>query len=303
MLGAIIGDIVGSPYEVVNVYKRSDVKPFKTTFFHGKCRFTDDTALTLAVARALISNTQEKNMEVLEQRVAEQLKAYYEYYSLGRFGPIGSLYGGGFIRWTQGDITKRREAGTNGATMRITPVGWLYATMEETLDVAKATVVRTHNTEEAVKASQAVAAIIFLARHGKDKKYIQGFVEGKFGYQIGDLRKEIKCIREDNKDYRNKNRLNGKLINCGAKSTAIAAITAFLIADSFEDCIRTAISLGGDSDTIACIAGGMAEVYFGIPEEWKNRAVSVLKEEGCREEDLEMIMEFQEKYAAKLHTV
>lgn len=300
MLGAIIGDIIGSPYEFVNVYKRRDVKPFKTTLFHGKCRFTDDTALTLAVARALVMDTEERNLEVLEQRVAENLKEYYERYSLGRFGPIGSLYGKGFIRWTKGDISKRREASTNGATMRITSVGWFYPTMEETLEVAKATVVCTHNTEEAVKASQAVAAIIFLARQGHDKKYMQGFVEEKFGYKFYVAGKEIDKIRTRNQEYRNKNRFNGKLINSAAKVTAIDAITAFLISNSFEDCIRTAISMGGDSDTIACISGGMAEAFYGIPEDWKNKAIAVLKEEGCKEDDLEMILDFNEKYVSRM---
>lgn len=300
MLGAIIGDIVGSPYEIINVYKRRDVEPFKTTL-HGKCRFTDDSALTLAVARALISNIGETDMAILEQKVAEQLQEYYYRYPLKRYAGIGSSYGKGFRKWVHEDIEKSREAKTNGATMRVAPVGWLYSTMQETLRVAEATVVRTHNSKESIASAQAVAAVIFLARHTKDKEFIKKFVEEKFGYKLITTKKEIEDIRKRSKQHRNKNRLNGNMIDCDAYRSAVHAITAFLKGESFEDCIRLAISLGGDSDTIASMAGAMAEAYYGVPVEWKHRAMTILKKEGCYEEDITLISDFRKKYVAKLN--
>jgi len=300
MLGAIIGDIVGSPYEIVNVYKRSDIEPFKTTL-HGKCRFTDDSALTLAVARALVSNMGETDMAILEQKVAEELQEYYYRYPLKRYAGLGSSYGAGFRKWAQGDITKSREAKSNGAAMRVAPVGWLYLTMKETLQVAEATVVRTHNSKESIASAQSVAAVIFLARHTKDKEFIKAFIEEKFGYKLITTKKEIENIRKRSKQHRNKNRLNGNMIDCDAKRSAVHAITAFLKGENFEDCIRLAISLGGDSDTIASMAGAMAEAYYGIPVEWKHRAMAILKKEGCQEDDIALIYDFRKKYVTKMN--
>lgn len=296
MLGAIIGDVVGSPYEFLNIHSKREIKPFEDTV-RGKCRFTDDSVLCMAVARALIQSQGEQDDTALGDAVATKLQEYSRIYP-------GKRYGGGFLKWAeQGDIRAVRKAKSNGGAMRATPIGWLYSSLPETLRVAKIATERTHNSREAIESAQMIAASVFLARRVKDKEVIRGYGEQKFGYTILRGRSGYEQLREESRRYR-KERFRKlelkRLVNCGAKQSVEAALFAFLNTGDYEDCIRTAIAVGGDSDTIACMAGGIAEAFYGgVPVEWKYKAGGILAEWGCRPEDLDMVMNFG-RYAAPI---
>lgn len=229
--------------------------------------------------------------------VATKLQEYSRIYP-------GKRYGGGFLKWAeQGDIRAVRKAKSNGGAMRATPIGWLYSSLPETLRVAKIATERTHNSREAIESAQMIAASVFLARRVKDKEVIRGYGEQKFGYTILRGRSGYEQLREESRRYR-KERLRKlelkHLVNCGAKQSVEAALFAFLNTEDYEDCIRTAIAVGGDSDTIACMAGGIAEAFYGgVPVEWKYKAGGILAEWGCRPEDLDMVMNFG-RYAAPI---
>lgn len=305
MLGAIIGDIVGSPYEFFNVYRRSEVKPFERTI-HGSCRFTDDTVMTLAVARALVNNLNETDA-IIEEEVARSLQTYYLKYPLKKkiFNVETNMdpYGKGFKRWVVGDVSQYREAKTNGAAMRVTSIGWLYNDLERALQVTELTVKRSHNSKEAIASAQAIVMAVLLARQKLDKTVIAKHLELKFGYIFpinkDELKFEVGKIRSENKKHRKialfKERYN--FIDCDSHSTARNAIYAFLISENFEDCIKTAISFGGDSDTIACMAGAIAEAYYGIPAEWERNAMNIL-EESCKSDDIVFINDFHKRFCA-----
>lgn len=303
MLGAIIGDIVGSPYEFFNVYKRSDVKPFQKTI-HGSCRFTDDTVMTLAVARALIENLDEAD-EIIEEKVAKNLQKYYEKYPLKKkilkIETKIDPYGEGFKKWVKGDVSQYRTAKTNGAAMRIASVGWIYSDLERALKVAELTVKRSHNSKESVLSAQAIVMAMYLARQKMDKEIIAKQLELRFGYQfpIGEdeLKIEVEKIRTENRNHRRKALLKERynFIDCGSQKTTQNAIYAFLISEDFKDCIKTAISFGGDSDTIACMAGAIAEAYYEIPQEWKRKAMNIL-EKDCKSDDIVFLYDFIERF-------
>ena len=278
MLGAIIGDIAGSPYEFNNVYKRSSVKLLENSFLR-RVRFTDDSVLSLAIGKALTENLHETDLNRLKQKVAQKLKEYYRKYPLKgtvfRGIPMDP-YGGGFKKWAESDSYEDRKATTNGAAMRAATIGWLYDDIQKTMQVAEITAQPTHDSKQAIQATQAVAITIFLARNRKSKLEIKNFLEWKFSYQLGnkiddtmEIHKRVSDIRNQSKKYRQKALIERKFsyfIDCDAKRTVENAIYAFLISKDFDDCIKTAISFGGDSDTIACIAGGIAEAYYGIPK-------------------------------------
>lgn len=308
MIGAIIGDIAGSPYEFNNVYKRSAVKFLENSSFR-RFRFTDDSVLTIAVAKALTENLDETDDLCLKRKVAEKLKEYYRKYPLKGTvfkGTSKDPYGEGFKKWAESDMYEDRSAYTNGAAMRAASIGWLYDDLDKTMQVAEITARPTHNSLNAIEATQAVACTIFLARHKKSKLEIKEFLETKFEYQLGgriedtvDIHKMVSKIRTHSKRHRKKVILEGKFswfIDCDAKRTVENAIYAFLISKNFDDCIRTAISFGGDSDTIACIAGSIAEAYYGVPKSWRNTMFKVLHENGCKDDDIVFLQEFCRKY-------
>lgn len=300
MLGAIIGDIVGSVYEYANVYRRSEVIPFKISL-RGVPKFTDDSVLTMAVASALTKQQNLCSEEALRQEVAKELIAYYKKYPLKRAMGNNS-YGSGFVKWAEtGDINCKGTSWANGAAMRVAPVGWMYSTIEETIRVAEITAISTHNHEKAINAAQAIAAAIYLARHTKNKDTIKTFIEKRFGYRLSNRVSDVSRYKKESREYRRKNLLKGNLIDCDSETSIEKAFLSFFIADSFEDCIKTAISLGGDSDTIACMAGAIAEAYYGIPISWKKEAFLILEHQGCKEEDLKLISEFRKKYAAQFN--
>jgi len=239
MIGAIIGDTVGSVYEFNNT------KQYDFPFLQGRSKYTDDTVLTVAVARWLMSgvltdNNLEKNLVELTRKYRNPCGGYGERYS------IWALY--------IPDVQRHPyNSWGNGSAMRVSAVGWMYDTLEETESVAAQSAAITHNHPEGIKGAQATAAVIWLARHGKTKEEIRNYVESRFGYDLSSTWEEY-------------HRTYGWDVSC--QGTVPPAIVCFLESADFVDAIRKAVSIGGDSDTLACITGGMAEAYYKeIPDE------------------------------------
>lgn len=248
MLGAIIGDMVGSVYEFDNT-KRTDFP-----FFSERSTFTDDSIMTVAVAEWLLADNTHSH-EVLENVMVK----YAEEYPF----PMGG-YGGGFAQWLfrpeslvdykTGELADKRvpyNSWGNGSAMRVSAVGWMFDTLEETERVAEISASITHDHPEGIKGAQATAVAIFLARTGWTKKDIRDVIESRYGYDLSLHTEEIR------KTY-------GWEESC--QGTVPPAIRAFLDSTDYESAIRIAVSLGGDSDTLACITGGIAEAFYGVPQ-------------------------------------
>ncbi|GHV05323.1 hypothetical protein FACS189485_12110 [Spirochaetia bacterium] len=229
IIGAISGDIIGSVYEWHNV-KTTDF-----TLFSNHSRFTDDSVLTFATMDCLLNN-----------------KGYAEtYHKYGNDYPHAG-YGGRFKGWLHSDGLKPFNSWGNGSAMRVSPVGWAFNTLDEVLQQAKASAEVTHNHPEGIKGAQTVASAIFMARNNKTKDEIKKYIAETFGY---DLDRTIDQIRPE---YR---------FDVSCQGSVPEAIIAFLESTDYESAIRLAISLGGDSDTIACITGGIAEAFYkNVPE-------------------------------------
>lgn len=250
MLGAIIGDIVGSIYEFDNIYRMD------FPFFSERSTYTDDSIMTVAVAEWLI-NDDTHSHDTLEEIMVRYAKEYPN--------PMGG-YGGGFAQWLfrpeglwdykTGKLAGKRvpyNSWGNGAAMRVSAVGWMFPTLEKTEEVAAISASITHDHPEGIKGAQATAAAIFLARTGKSKEEIKEYIEIRFGYNLGTHTDQIRKVY-------------GWEDSC--QGTVPPAIRAFLDSTDYESAIRIAVSLGGDSDTLACITGGIAEAYYKfIPEE------------------------------------
>lgn len=247
MLGAIFGDIVGSVYEFYNTHDYGFV------LLCMYSRPTDDSCMTLAVAKALMDSWG-KDDDAIRTCVVKEMQ------DIGRRYPRAG-YGGMFRRWLREKNPQPYNSFGNGSGMKVSPVGWLYQTLEETLHAAKLTAEVTHNHPEGIKGAQAIAAAIFLARAGADKKQIKKYIEDNFGY---DLDRTLAEIRPTYQFY------------AICQRSVPEAIIAFLEGEDYEDTIRKAISLGGDSDTIACMAGGIAEAFFGMPDNYKVEALKRL---------------------------
>ena len=241
VFGAAFGDVVGSPYEFDRGNKSKEFE-----MFNPRCRFTDDTVMTVAVAEALLDAAKEAPAEEISTKAEEAMHRW------GRKYP-NSGYGARFIQWLAIDNPGPYNSFGNGSAMRVSAAGWLYDTIERTREVAKATAVVSHNHPEGIKGAEAAASVIFLSRTGKDKDYIKKYVEDEFEYDLSRTCDEIRP------DYYH-------VESC--QETVPEAITAFLEGNSFEDVVRTAVSLGGDCDTLTDIAAAMAEAYYGMPEEY-----------------------------------
>ncbi len=239
MLGAIAGDIIGSVYEWHNI------KTKEFPLFSDRCHFTDDTVLTVALADTILTGTP----------YVDNLKTYCRQYP-------GRGYGSTFYEWAMGQTTKPYNSYGNGAAMRISPVGYAYNDLQTVLDKAVEFTAVTHNHPEGVKGGQATAAAIFLARTGKSKDQIRAYIETTFQY---DLSKHTDEIRPS---YR---------FDVSSQGTVPQAIRAFIDSTDFEDAIRTAVSLGGDTDTLTCITGGIAEAFYGgVPEHIELQVYAIL---------------------------
>ncbi len=237
MIGAILGDMIGAPYE----FDRGD-KTKEFPLFSRLSEFTDDTVMTVAVASALMDTLGKSDGEIRAALVAAMQKWGRRYPDAG--------YGGMFYGWLHARDPKPYGSFGNGSAMRVSSAGWLFDTLEETERVAGLTAEVTHNHPEGIKGAAATAGVIFLARTGHSKEEIREYVTGRFGYDLSRTCDEIRPA------YRH-------VESC--QQTVPEAITAFLEGNDFEDVIRTAVSLGGDCDTLTCIAGGMAEAFYGVP--------------------------------------
>ena len=251
MLGAILGDIVGSPFEFDhNNYKHKDF-----ALLSEKSHFTDDTVMTVAVARGLIAGQGDA------QKTLAEVQHEMQYW--GRKYPDAG-YGGMFGQWLRAEHPQPYGSFGNGSAMRVAAAGWLFDTLDKTLEMAKVTAEVTHNHPEGIKGAQAMAAAIFLARTGHSKPEIRQYVEQTFGYDLSRTCDEIRPYYHH-------------VETC--QQTVPEAIIAFLESNSFEDALRNAVSLGGDSDTLACITGGIAEAFYGMPPELRQETLKRLPEE------------------------
>lgn len=241
MIGAIVGDIVGSVYEWDNI------KTKEFPLFRPDCFFTDDTIMTMAIAEGLMNGGS-------PQDFVAAMKKY------GRLYPDAG-YGGRFGRWIVSDDNEPYNSWGNGSAMRVSPVGWAFDSLSEVEKYAGISAAVTHNHPEGIKGAKATAASIFLARKGKSKGEIKTYVENTFSY---DLDRTLDEIRPD---YQ---------FNESCQEAVPEAIIAFLESVDFEDAIRNAISLGGDSDTLAAITGSIAEAAYGVPEDIKGQALGIL---------------------------
>ncbi len=242
MIGAIAGDIIGSMFE------GAPIKTKNFPLFHPQCRFTDDSVLTLAIAKA-----------ILEQKGYSKSVR-----QLGRRYPHAG-YGGNFNNWLFSKEPKPYNSWGNGSAMRVSPVGFAFETIEEVLSEAENTAIISHSHPEGIKGAQATALSIYLARKTKDKKRIKKEISFRFGYNLERTLAEIRPAY-------------GFDISC--QGTVPEAIISFLESTSYEDAVRNAVSLGGDSDTLACITGGIAEAYFGeVPAVIVEKAKSYLPED------------------------
>lgn len=242
MLGAIIGDVIGSAFEWNNV----KTKDFP--LFSYSTDFTDDTVMTIATADKILN----------KKSYTEVFKHY------GRAYPDAG-YGVRFSRWLIGEDNEPYYSFGNGSAMRVSPVGFAFNSLDEVLKEAKHSAEVTHNHPEGIKGAQAAASAIFLARTGSSKESIKYFIESSFGYGLS------RTIEEIRPEYK---------FNESCQGSVPEAIIAFLESENFEDAIRTAISLGGDSDTIACITGGIAQAYYKkIPADIINKVFEYLPEE------------------------
>jgi len=249
MLGAIIGDIIGSPYE----FGSDKTKDF--LLFAPESRPTDDSIITIAVgcACAEASLGDEENFKQI-------LSEYIREIGL-RYPDAG--YGGRFYQWMIMDEAEPYGGYTNGSAMRVSPTAWAADTLPEVEELAKWSAEITHDHPEGIKGAQAVAAAIFLARTGSDKDEIREYIEANY-YDLNFITDEIR------ESYSHDMTCEGSVPQ---------AIVAFLDSEDFEDAVRNAVSLGGDGDTLACIAGAIAEAYYGIPEEIEEQVFEYLDED------------------------
>ena len=247
MLGAIIGDIVGSIYEFHN-HRSKDFPLFTKRNF-----FTDDSVMTLSIAKALIMAKDDySDLSELTVKYMQEIGGNYPYCG----------YGGHFFHWIFSDDPKPYGSYGNGAAMRVSACGDIAKSIDEAKLLSKKVTEVTHNHYEGLKGAEATAVCIYLARHGYKKEDIRKYVNDnyyKLDFKLDDIRLT----------YR---------FNETCQGTVPQAIEAFLESTSFEDAIRNAISIGGDSDTLAAITGGIAEAYYGIPDDIKEQALSYLDE-------------------------
>ena len=241
MIGAIIGDVIGSRFEFHNHLS----KEFE--FLASGCEYTDDTVMTCAVAQGLM-DSKEDFSDLSETTVAAMQH-------IGRQFPYCG-YGARFVNWMFTDNPQPYNSCGNGSAMRVAAAGWLFDDLDTTRKVARWTSEVTHNHPEGVKGAEATASAIFMARNGSSKEEIKDYIISEFDYDLSRTCDEIRP------NYYH-------VESC--QETVPEAIAAFMEGNDFEDVIRTAVSLGGDCDTLTCIAGSIAEAYYGVPEELKKK--------------------------------
>jgi ADP-ribosylglycohydrolase len=255
MYGAILGDIIGSPFEFDRGSKTKDFP----LFFTG-CTYTDDSVMTIAVAEALMKAVESGVIEDESKTKDLLIDSIREW---GRKYPNAG-YGGRFRGWLKGESREPYNSWGNGSAMRVSSAGWLFNDLETTRKVARWTSEVTHNHPEGVKGAESTASAIFLARNGSSKDEVKDYIIREFGYDLSRTCDEIRP------NYHH-------VESC--QESVPEAITAFIEGEDFEDVVRTTVSLGGDTDTLACISGSIAEAFFGIPNELIEQANTYLPDE------------------------
>lgn len=239
MYGAIIGDIVGSPFEFDRSPKIKDFGPL----FSENSFFTDDSVMTFAVAEALLTTgKKDSDRKIMQNLVSCMQKWGREYPNAG--------YGGRFVHWLWSSNPEPYGSYGNGSAMRVSAAGWLYDSMEMTRKIATLTAMVSHDHPEGIKGAESVAAAIYMARKGFSKEEIKKYIIKEFEYDFS------RTLDEISPSYKH-------VESC--QETVPEAFTAFFEGEDFEDVIRNAVSLGGDCDTLTCIAGSVADAYFGVP--------------------------------------
>jgi ADP-ribosylglycohydrolase len=238
MIGAIAGDVIGS------VHEAAATKTKRFPLFTAESCFTDDTVLTVAVAEVLLTG-------------GDYVRAFHQYFQA--YPDVG--YGQQFRLWAELRRKKPYHSWGNGSAMRVSPVGMARDTLEEVLAEAERSARVTHDHPEGIRGAQAVAAAVFLARQRRDKQEMREYIETTFGYRLDQPLKRIRPTF---------------LFDVSCQGTVPPALRAFLEADGYEDAVRNAISLGGDADTLACIAGAVAGAYYGVPADIESEVLERL---------------------------
>lgn len=252
MFGAILGDIIGSPYEFDRGNKAKDFP-----LFINESEFTDDTVMTIAIAKALMDINCVFDEKVIKKAVIETMKKWGKKYPNAGYGTM-------FSNWLNSSFPKPYGSFGNGSAMRVSSVAWLFDNIDEVRKVARWTAEVSHNHPEGIKGAEATASAIFLARNGYKKSEIKKYIENQFGYVLNRSCDEIRSTYHH-------------VESC--METVPEAITAFLEGTDFEDVIRNAVSLGGDCDTLTAIAGSIAEGYYGVSLQLKAECYKRLQDE------------------------
>ena len=257
MIGAIAGDIIGS------VHEGAGTKTKDFPLFAADCRFTDDTVLTVAVAERLLHG-------------GDYVELFHDYFHAYPWAG----YGGSFVRWARSRDREPYHSWGNGSAMRVSPVGFAGQSLEEVRAEARRSAAVTHDHPEGIRGAEATAVAVFLARTGQGKREIKAHIGREFGYDLSDRLDDIRV---------------GYRFDVSSRGSVPQSIIAFLESEGYEDAVRNAISLGGDADTMACIAGGIAEAFYGgVPGEVRDRAVALL------DDRLRVVVdEFVERYGTR----
>ena len=264
MLGAIIGDVAGSRFEWDNI----KTKEFE--LLTPQCHMTDDSLMTLAVARALLE-TGDRRENLGEAAVRNMQK-------LGRRYPQAG-FGGRFRRWLESEEPRPYHSYGNGAAMRVSPCGFAADSLEDAIQMAREVTEITHNHPEGMKGAEAVAAAVYIALHGGSINQIRSYINDRY-YTLDFTLDRIR---------------DSYTFDASCQGSVPQAITAFLESNGFEDAIRNAISIGGDSDTITSITGALAEAYYGVPDYIREQALPYLDRA-----QLEILREFESLFPPRL---
>ncbi len=252
MYGAILGDIIGSRFEFDRGGK---TKIFE--LFTRECNWTDDTVMTIAIMEALMDAGKDADTDTIRKECIRSMKKWGKKYP-------NAGYGSSFFGWVLTDDPEPYGSFGNGSAMRVSAAGWIYDTVERTREVAKATAEVTHNHPEGIKGAECTAAVMFLARTGKTKEEIKEYVIREFGYDVSKTVDELRPLHEHVE---------------WCQDSLPKALASFFEGHSYEDIVRNAVSLGGDTDTLAAIAGAMGDAMYGIPDGIVTKGVDFLEDD------------------------
>ena len=254
MYGAILGDMIGAPYEFDRGDKTKNFELFdKRKWIH----YTDDTAMTLAIAKAILEVGVNADELTMKKAFISCMQDIGNRFAQGE-------YGGRFAEWLKTRYPQPYGSWGNGAAMRVSAIGWFFGSIERTREVARWSAEISHDHPEGIKGAESVAAAIYMLRTGKSKEAVKEYICTEFGYDLSRTLDEIRPTYHH-------------VESC--QETVPEAITAFLEGVDFEDSIRNAVSLGGDCDTLTCITGSLAEAYYIIPEAFKEECLKRLPAE------------------------